>query len=174
MSFFLPDRLTCCLCDHLIGSRREAAQLPYAHPDDVGELARHGRAWVHRRCWNESTLRDPWSASALRLLASDPAAVCCSGVTCRVHDEEVFLQDPWQAVAIRIPCDCIRQLLEASERGGAILLGPTRWTFELVGDLLEVTGADSGDEPFEAFRQVPGRWSPALLCILDTTSLRGS
>jgi hypothetical protein len=165
MSFFVPNRLTCFLCKSTIANRVDAAQLLYAHPDDVGELARHGRAWVHRACWNESELREIWAKSALRLLTSDPTNITQNDVVCRLSGESVLLQDPWQAVSISIPVDRLAEFVHANEYGGEVSVHAMKWTFELADDLIELTGALSG-EPFETFRQAPGRWSPSLLHML--------
>lgn len=165
MSFFLPNHLTCFLCNRTIGQRVEAAQLLYAHPDDVGDLARYGRAWVHRTCWTESVLRGPWAASALRLLESDTANLSMNDVVCRINGNEVLLQDPWQAVTVNIPVDCITRVIDANERGGELRFKSTRWELKLVDNMIKVTG-DTNEEPFESFSQPPARWSPALIRAL--------
>lgn len=168
MSFFLSNRLTCFFCKRVIESRVEAAQLPYANPNDVGDLARHGRAWVHRACWNEAALREPWAESAIRLLISDPANISRDGVVCRVNKESILLQDPWQAVALTLPLDRVAHFVTANEHGGAVSFNATIWSFDLVDGLIQVAGAHN-EEPFEVFHQAPGRWSPVLSQVLAVT-----
>lgn len=170
MSFFLPNRLTCIFCEKLIETRVQAAQLPFAHPDDVGDLARHGRAWVHRACWNESSLREAWSASALRLLTSDPANVSSDGVVCRSNADSILLLDPWQAVSVSIPCSNLAQVLSANEQGGEVSLRSALWTFVPDGEVIQIAGTQDG-EPFESFRQARGRWSQVLSSALEGKSL---
>ncbi len=167
MSFFIPRRLTCFLCDRIIGERVEAAQLPYAHPDDVGELARHGRGWVHRACWSQSSLRPQWAQSAVRLLATDPANLVIEGVVCRRSASSMLLQDPLLAVSLSVLLDQVEALSWASERGGEVVTGSAgsagsaRWSFSLAGDLIVAT-AESGGEVFERFELPAGRWARAL------------
>lgn len=168
MSFFLPNRLTCFFCEKLIETRVQAAQLPFAHPDDVGDLARHGRAWVHRACWNESSLREAWSASALRLLTSDPLNVSRGGVVCRSNADSILLQDPWQAVSISIPHSNLAHVLAANEHGGEVSLRAALWSFVPDDEFIQVTGTQDG-EPFESFRHARGRWSQAISSALEVT-----
>jgi hypothetical protein len=170
MSFFVPNRLTCFLCKSAIASRIDAAQLLYAHPDDVGDLARHGRAWVHRACWNGWELRETWATSALRLLTSDPANISQNDVVCRLSGESVLLQDPWQAVSISIPVDRLAAFIQANDHGGEVSFHAVKWTFELTHNLLHLTGAHSG-EAFESLQQAPGRWSPILSRMLEKAKL---
>ena len=40
----------CALCDATIATSVEVARMDYAHADDVGALALHGRRSVHRWC----------------------------------------------------------------------------------------------------------------------------
>lgn len=121
MSFFIPHRLSCFICSTKMGERVDAARLFYAHPDDVGEIAKHGRAWVHRGCWSNWPKRQTWARSATRLLTNQAEiqTIAEGFVVCRPSDREILLQDTWAAVEMSIPRDLLKEVLAALGASGS-------------------------------------------------------
>lgn len=171
MSFFLPGRLRCFLCAGTIAQRVDAAQLFYAHPDDVGDVATHGRAWVHRRCWCDWPLRGAWAQSAARLLVRHEGARTISAglVVCRIDEREIVLQDTWQAIEASIPRDRLKDVLAsiAATTSSQITWKGLRWTFAAGERGLEVTIEDEA-ERFEVFALDPETWRRPLEQIVAT------
>lgn len=165
MSFFLPNRLHCFICGDLIGERLDAARLFFAHPDEVGDVARHGRAWVHRRCWNDWPKREAWARSAARLLTRQEGVETVSHgfVVCRLGVRDILLQDTWQAIEVNIPRDQVKDVLAAFEAPAPsrVTLRGVLWTFAADGHGLEVRAEDE-KEKFETFFLEPGTWRISL------------
>jgi hypothetical protein len=53
MSFFIPGRTTCAICDEPIALRWQASQLPYVAPTMPDAVARLTQRFAHRACWAE-------------------------------------------------------------------------------------------------------------------------
>lgn len=172
MSFFIANRLTCFLCRRTIESRVDAAHLPYAHPEDVGDLARYGRSWVHRSCWNEASLREKWAGSALRLLVSDPDSFAISDIAARSSGYSVLLRDPMHAIEIDIPIDKVSEFIQANEHGGEVTSQATKWAFELANGVVTLTMTFNG-ELVERLQHTPGRWSKILTAVLENGRFSG-
>jgi len=73
MSFFIPGRTTCAICECAIEHRWQAAQLPFADPAEIGDLATLARRYVHRSCWDGWSARERYSQSAMSLIARSQA-----------------------------------------------------------------------------------------------------
>jgi hypothetical protein len=161
MSFFLAGRLNCFICTCVIDTRVEAARLFYAHPDDVGDIARYGRNWVHRQCWHEWPLREAWARSAVRLLTNQEGAETVSNelVVCRLGEHDILLQDTWLAIEVSIPRSQVEDVLAALEATttSRVTWKGVRWTFTPDAHGLVVTVEDEM-ERFEAFALEPGTW----------------
>jgi hypothetical protein len=172
MSFFLPDRLHCFICTNLIGDRVDAARLFFVHPDDVGGVARHGRAWVHRRCWNEWPTREAWARSAARLLTKleDVETISSGFVVCRLSERDILLQDTWQAIEVSIPRDRVKDALVAFESltPSTVVLKGVQWTFAADEHGLKATVEDE-NERFEVFSFDPRTW----MIVLERVQLMG-
>jgi hypothetical protein len=164
VSFFLPNRLSCFICGSVIGERIEAARLFYAHPDDVGEVARYGRSWVHRGCWINWDLRSTWAQSAARLLATDEGSVRDEAIVCRSGEVTVLLQDTWLPLEVSIRVDLIEEFREANERGGLVKFGTFEWSFVPLVENIQVRASSEG-EVFEEFELSLGRWSSILSLV---------
>lgn len=165
MSFFLPGRLRCFLCNELVATRREAALILYAHPDEVGDLAKHGRSWVHRACWNSWNMRERWAASALRLMASAADTVVVGGVACRRSAMELLLVDPFHALSLAIPLQLVSSVRSCLLDGGAVQLGGAEWRFEKGEHETRVLGQQEG-EVFEELYVPNDHWGPVLEAAL--------
>jgi hypothetical protein len=165
MSFFLPNRLTCFLCQQKIEARPQAAQLQLVDDAELGEVAQHGGSWVHRACWQRSDVRERWAAAALRRLGGE-SSLAAGGVVCRIFDDEVLLDDPWQALSLNLPRDCVEVLLAANERGGEVYVHSSKWTFTPRGEVLDVSAEING-VVFEVLEHPAGRWSAALALVRD-------
>lgn len=169
MSFFLPNRLDCPICARTIVTRLDAARLFYAHPDDVGDIARYGRAWVHRKCWSTWSVREAWARSAARLLNQHEGEETVSnGLTvCRLGERDVLLQDTWHAIEASIPRTRLKELLASLETttSSQIRLKGLLWTFAAGEHRLEVTIEDA-TERFEMFSLEPDPWEKVLEQIL--------
>lgn len=169
MSFFLPNRLDCSICERTIVTRMDAARLFYAHPDDVGDIARYGRAWVHRKCWNTWSIREAWARSAARLLIQheNVKAISTGLVVCRLAKRDVLVQDTWQAIEVSIPRDRLKELLASlkTTTPSQIRLNGLLWTFTTGEHGLEVTIEDP-TERFEMFSLEPDLWKKVLEQIL--------
>lgn len=161
MSFFLPHKLSCFICKTTIGERIEAVRMFYAHPDDVGAVARSGRAWTHRRCWEAWDMRAAWSSSATRLMEADQARLVEGRVSCFAREGAVLLEDLWSSVSLLIPMEKAAGVAKASRIGGEVLLHADLWKFEHQ-DGKTLTTATSNGEAFERFHMDSGRWSTAL------------
>jgi hypothetical protein len=165
MSSFLPGRLPCFICARTISARVDAARLFYAHPDDVGDVARCGRAWVHRGCWNAWPLRETWARSAARLLTGleDVKTVSSGMVVCRFDERDVLLQDTWQAIEWSLPRAQLKEVLAAigTTTSSRIAVKGVQWTFGSNEHGLEVTVEDE-TERFEVFRLEADTWRAAL------------
>jgi hypothetical protein len=166
MSFFIPHRLSCFICSTKIGERVDAARLFFAHPDDVGELAKHGRAWVHRRCWNDWSLRETWARSAARILTSslEVESIAPDFVVCRLNEREVLLQDTWLATEVSIPRDRLEQVISAlsSSTSHTVTWRGNVLTFAPDEHGLSVTLGDES-EKFETFSLEPHTWRAPLM-----------
>lgn len=165
MSFFLPGRLRCFLCNELVATRREAALLLYARPDEVGEFAKHGRSWVHRACWNSWDMRERWAASALQLMAAAADTVVVDGVACQRSAKELLLVDPIHALSLAIPLPLVSSVRSCLRDGGAVQLGATEWRFEKGPHKTRVLGQQQG-EIFEELYVPNGHWGAVLEAVL--------
>lgn len=148
---FTAATAACPLCGAPLGGRLGAAQLPYAHPDDVGGDARHGRAWVHRRCWEAWPVREAWTRSAARLLAAQPGARAVRGVITLPVPGGVMLTDARAALAVSIPAEAIAALAAAlgADRPTTLAIGHASWTIEPRARRARLAAVHGG-EPFEA------------------------
>jgi hypothetical protein len=168
MSFFLPNRLDCPICARTIVARLDAARLFYAHLDDVGDIARYGRAWVHRKCWNTWSIREAWAQSAARLLTQHEGETVSNGLAvCHLGERDVLLQDTWHAIEASIPSDRLKELCASLETTtlSQFRLKGLLWTFVAGEHGLEVTIEDA-TERFEMFSLEPGPWKNALEQLL--------
>lgn len=173
MSFFIPHRLSCFICSTKIGERVDAARLFFAHPDDMGEIAKHGRAWVHRRCWTDWPLREAWARSAARLFMTrlEGESAAQGFIVCRLREGEILLQDTWMAVEMSIPRDRLEQVRAALSNSASSSVGwPGAVLIFARGEHgLTVTFGDE-TERFESFSLEPHTWEAPLQRILPTST----
>lgn len=69
MSFFIPGRTACAICERGLEHRWQAARLPDADPQEAPGLVVLARRYVHRSCWDAWSEREPYSAAAMALVA---------------------------------------------------------------------------------------------------------
>jgi hypothetical protein len=161
MSLLSLGTTACFICGRAIALRVEAAQLEYASPDDVGEIARRGRAWVHRQCWTTWPMRSQWAASTRRLM-NGAAATAVRDVATRPSTGGVLLTDARAALSITIPREQIANLRTALRDGGTVLLGHASWVFAPKGKKVHLT-AFHERECFEDLDiDDPDAWDEAL------------
>lgn len=189
MTFFIPDRTLCSICEQPLAHRWHAAQLPYADPAVVGELARMGRRYVHRACWNAWRDRDAYATSALALRSRDPGTVADAAVVDR--DATLFwhevpalgtfrLEDLHVLFTLEIPtgdaCRLAGSLREAASAVGVseLAAGGELWRLRREGSRIEVARSCNGellelaDVPFERYL----RWVEAVRAMCDRATRR--
>ena len=114
MTFLRLSTTQCFICDRTIGSQIDSAQLQYASPDDVGVIARNGRAWVHRECWKTWPSRGAWARSSAKLLESGENVVSRRGVLARDSAlGNVLFTDVDPPFEWRVPREVLPELREA-------------------------------------------------------------
>ncbi|MEO7732693.1 MAG: hypothetical protein ABIY55_17115 [Kofleriaceae bacterium] len=165
MTFLALGTTTCFLCERPIATRALAAQLPYARPEEVGELARRGRSWVHRACWTGWAMRDAWARSAALLMTGQPGMLAVRGVVGMATPRGVLVTDTDAALAVTVPREAIDPLRAAFEAARATTLSfdHAAWTLTPDGAGIRLTAVHD-DEPFEDLAiDDPGAWA-AVLC----------
>lgn len=164
MSFLIPGTSTCFICDRPIATRLEAAQLEYASPDDVGDVARHGRAWVHRSCWRTWLMRDAWRASTRRLMAAMPNMTSVRDVAARPVGEDVFLTDVDAPFSITVPRNQIRSVCDALQARLPITLmfDHVLWGFLPLEARVRLTASQNGEMLVDFMIEDPEAWCLAL------------
>jgi len=164
MSFLLPGTSTCFICGRPIATRLEAAQLEYASPDDVGDIARHGRAWVHRSCWQAWPTRDAWCSSTRRLMAAMPNMMVVRDVAARPMPGEVLLTDARAPFSITVPrdqigpvCDALRAALPTT-----LVFDHVSWEFSPSAPRVRLTASQDGVMLVELAIEDPDAWCRVL------------
>ena len=164
MTFLKAGTTVCFICQRPIVSRVEAAQLTYASPDDVGDIARYGRAWIHRACWITWPQRAIWSRSSARLLGSQPMMSGVRAVFAMLTPTGVLVTDTDAAFALTVPRETMKELgraFGASSRT-TVKFDHSVWTLEPAGSAIRVT-ATHDDVIFEDLLiEDPGAWSEVL------------
>lgn len=131
----------------------------------MGELAKYGRAWVHRNCWTGWELRETWARSAAQRLTQQAEAesVAQGFVVCRLGEQEILLQDTWQAVELSVPRAGLELLLAAlaSSTPSRVLSRAGNVTFSPGEQGLMVTVSDESEE-LERFSLEPSTWRAPL------------
>lgn len=166
MSFFIPGKTACGICKQTIQARIDAAQLPYAHPDDVSlDVAKLSRSYVHRDCWNNWELAVSYASSAFNLISkhSDPASpqleFSQDGVIVLsiLNGKSYRLQDLDILATIELPIEgnfetinFFIQALTKEEFKGQLMTHPYDWNVEHLENGLKLTSSQSG-EPIEEF-----------------------
>ncbi len=172
MSFFLPGTTKCTICGLQIAKRIDAARLRYAHPKDVGDVAMHGRSFVHRRCWDEWEHRAAYADSSRQLLLNhdpvEPPHIVTEQDGVLLYDRDFYLEieDLYAPSDLRLsPPDGLRlagglvaRLAEASDysQGVTTALETRRARVEQVGEGISITLLHEG-EPYERFVIPPDR-----------------
>lgn len=113
MTFLMTGHTACPICKLVIDRRVDAAQLPYAHPNDVGELAAYGRSWVHRRCWMDWPLRRDWAMSATAVLKSGSPAAFCRAVIAMPSLSDFLVTDVQTLISMTVSASTLDELLRA-------------------------------------------------------------
>lgn len=164
MSFVVPGTSTCFICDRVIATRVEAAQLEYASPDDVGDAARHGRAWVHRRCWQTWPTRDAWRASTRRLLAAMPDTTGVRDVIARPARGDVLLTDAGAPISITVPRDQIARICDAlrATQPTTLIFGHASWELSPLGSGVQLVASHDGVAFDEVVIDDPDAWVRVL------------
>jgi len=167
MSFLIPGTSTCFICGRLIATRLEAAQLEYASPDDVGDVARHGRAWVHRGCWQSWPTRDAWCASTRRLMAAVPNMTSVRDVAARPAGENVLLTDAGAPFSITVPrgqigpvCDALRATLPTT-----LVFDHVSWEFSPLESRVRLTASQDGEMLVDLMLEDPDAWCRVLASV---------
>ena len=164
MSFLALGSSTCFLCGRVIAARVEAAQLEYASPDDVGDVARHGRAWVHRACWRSWPMRDAWRGSTRRLMAAQPGMTAVRDAIARRARGDALLTDVGAPLSIAVPLDQIAAVCAALRAAHPTTLefGHAGWQFSPAASAVRLTATHDG-APFEDLLiEDPDAWWHAL------------
>lgn len=164
MSFLIPGTSTCFICGRSIVMRLEAAQLEYASPDDVGDVARHGRAWVHRNCWLTWSMRDAWRASTRRLMAAMPNMTSVHDVAVRPVGEDVFLTDAGAPFSITVPRNQIGLVCNALQATlpSTLTFDHVSWGFMPLESRVRLTASQNGEMLVDFMIEDPEAWRLAL------------
>jgi hypothetical protein len=129
----------------------------------MGDLAKHGRGWVHRACWNDWELRSQWAASAASLIASSERHLARDReVLCSSESDRAILFDTLLAIELRFAPNIVSSIISSNEVGGAVVLGEARWCFICVDANSMQVEAEMAGEVFERFELPMGRWSKVL------------
>lgn len=185
MSFFIPGRTTCGICKQTIQARIDAAQLPYAHPDDVSlDVAKLSRSYVHRACWDSWELATLYASSAFNLISkhSDPSSpqleFSQDGVIVLsiLNGESYRLQDLDTLATIEFPSagypETINFFIQALTKEGfrdQLITQPYNWNVEYVEGSLKLTSSQSG-ELIEEFLVSPTRQKTWLIALQQISS----
>jgi hypothetical protein len=164
MSFLMPGTSTCFICDRPIATRIEAAQLEYASSDDVGDVARHGRAWVHRSCWQTWPTRDAWRASTRRLMAAMPNMTSVRNVTARPAGANVLLVDASAPFSITVPRDQVGRVCDAlqSTLPTTLMFDHVSWEFSSLESRVRLTASQDGSMLVDLVIEDAEAWCRAL------------
>ena len=167
MSFLIPGTSTCFICGRPIATRLEAAQLEYASPDDVGDVARHGRAWVHRSCWCTWPMRDPWRASTRRLMAATPNMTSVRDVAARPAGGDVLLTDAGAPFSITVPRDQIGPVCDAlrARQPTTLTFDHVLWRFSPLESRVRLTASQDGGMLVDLVIEDPDAWCLALASV---------
>jgi hypothetical protein len=164
MSFLIPGTSTCFICGRPIATHPEAAQLEYASPDDVGDIARHGRAWVHRSCWQTWPMRNAWRASTRRLMAARPNMTVVRDVAATPRPGDVMLTDAGAPFSITVPrdqigpvCDALRATLPTT-----LSFDHVSWKFSSQDSGVRLTASQDGVMLVELLIEDPDAWCRVL------------
>jgi len=170
MSFFLPGKSRCFLCGNAIATRAEAGRVPYAAPDDVGDDAKYGRSFVHRRCWDSWPNRARWAQSAARLLRRASDRIVSDEETTFVLEGartgSAMLVDTGLLIEAEMSTaemGVLRDTLLGGE-GGELAVGAYRWQVTTTADAMTIESWQDGElverwSLTEADRQ---RWTRVL------------
>lgn len=188
----MSGKTICGICKQTIQARIDAAQLPYAHPDDVSlDIAKLSRSYVHRACWDRWELAVPYASSAFNLISkhSDISSPQLEFSQDRVvvlsilNGQSYHLQDLDNLATVEFPStehpETIIFFIQAlTEEGfkGYLLAQPYDWNAEHVDGILKLTSSQS-DEPIEEFLVSPSRqetWLIALRKISNEPSKKNS
>lgn len=187
MSFFIPGRTRCALCDEPIAQRADAAQLPFVSPSVLPEWAKLSRAFVLRRCWEHWPHRDTYAWAARELVLSAPEQPAQRR---RFEHEGLFLfevpavkgfriLDTWAPLTVDVPGQDAARLasavLDAFAHRTALAqdVGPTRWTLDPTGSDGWVLTLSQEGEPFECLELPAARqvlWTELMTELLRSSS----
>jgi hypothetical protein len=164
MSFLSPGKSTCFMCGRSIEARVEAAQLEYASPDDVGDIARQGRAWVHRSCWQAWPTRRAWCDSTCRLMAAAPAVTRVRSVIARPAGADLLITDADAPISITVPRDQLVPVYDAlrSPHPTTISFDHVAWQFSPLGSTTRLTAAQDRELLLDLVIEDPGAWRDVL------------
>lgn len=162
--FLVRGTTICFICQRPIARRVEAAQLQYASPEDVGEVACHGRDWIHRACWVTWPQRGAWSLSSARLMSSQPEMLSARGVTARPMLNGVLITDTNAAFTVIVPREMLDELYRAfgANNVTSVAFDHALWTLTPTGSAIQLT-ARHGNETFEDLViEDPAAWHEVL------------
>jgi hypothetical protein len=168
MSFLTIGVSTCFICGRPIEARIEAAQLEYASPEDVGEVARQGRAWVHRPCWQAWPTRRAWCASTCRLMAAAPGVTRARSVMVRPAGAGLLLTDAGAPISIALPRDQLVPVCNAlrSPQPTTVSFDHVAWHFAPLASAIRLTAAQGGEPLLDLVIEDPDAWCDALAAQL--------
>jgi hypothetical protein len=172
MSFFLPGRSLCALCEAVIGALVDAARIPYVDPASAPSLTFPGNPHVHRPCWDAWTSVDAFAAASEAVYArpGNPATPLVARL-----DHTLLFEVPMVAglriVDVRVPVQLDLRRDGAADLRTALLAGVGR--VGLGAYDTEVEPADGGvrvtlrqaGEPVEAFTLSAARRGAWLLLL---------
>src|SRR4051812_45138522 len=168
MSFLTLGASTCFICGRPIEASIEAAQLEYASPEDVGDVARHGRAWVHRACWQAWPTRRAWCASTCRLMAAAPGVTRVRSVMVRPAGASLLLTDAGAPVSITIPRDQVVPVCDAlrSPQPTTVTFDHVAWQFSPLAPTIRLTAAQGSELLLDLVIEDPEAWCDSLAAHL--------
>jgi hypothetical protein len=180
MSFFIPGKTTCGICKQTIQARIDAAQLPYAHPDDVSlDVAKLSRSYVHRDCWDNWELAVPYASSAFNLISkhSDPSSPqlefsqdgvivlsILNGKSYRLQDLDTLATIELSIEENPETINFFIQALTKEGFKGQFITHPYNWNVEYLEKSLKLTSSQSG-ELIEEFLVSPIKQKTWLIAL---------